>query len=123
MRSWSKIARSARDIVEASFRSQVFIADLCGETGVGVRTLQRCFKEYFDLTLTDYLKTVRLDFAFRALNAAHPVDNSVTRIALKSGFTHLGRFSTAFRNRFGILPSDLLEKRADLCSDPGRTSG
>ena len=41
----------------------------------------------------DYLKAVRLDAAHRELAAAHPSEDSVTDIALRHGFNHLGRFS------------------------------
>ena len=77
-------------------------------TGVGVRTLQRCFREYFNLTITDYLKTARLDAAHRDLAVAHPGRDSVTEIALRHGFTHLGRFSVAYRACFRVSPSQTL---------------
>jgi transcriptional regulator GlxA family with amidase domain len=84
------------------------LEDLCRETEVGIRTLQRCFREYFDLTVTDYLKTVRLDAAYRELKASNGERNTVTQIALQNGFTHLGRFSAAYHMRFGEMPSETL---------------
>jgi transcriptional regulator GlxA family with amidase domain len=86
--------------------------DLCRVTGVGVRTLQRCFRQYFDFSITAYLKTLRLDAARRALAAARPLQDSVTKIALQHGFTHLGRFSVEFRERFGDSPREILAIRA-----------
>ena len=83
--------------------------DLCRVTGVGVRTLQRSFREYFDLSISEYLKTVRLGAAHREL-AAPPPSDSVTRIAQRNGFRHLGRFSVEFRARFGEPPRATLAR-------------
>jgi AraC-like DNA-binding protein len=106
------VAKLAQEFIEEHHHEAVRIEDLCRVTGVGIRTLQRCFREYFDLTITEYLKTVRLDAALRELVAAHPSRNSVSTIAWQHGFTHLGRFSVEFRERFGKLPSEALAMRA-----------
>jgi AraC-like DNA-binding protein len=82
--------------------------DLCRVTGVGVRTLQRCFREYFDMTISEYLKTKRLDAARRELDGARPDAHTVTEIALNHGFNHLGRFSVEFKERFGESPGKTL---------------
>jgi AraC-like DNA-binding protein len=105
-----RVARGVQEIIEEQFREPVHMEDLCRETGTGIRTLQRCFNEYFDDSVTGYLKTVRLDSAYRELDAADPGETNVTLIALRNGFTHLGRFSVAFRRRFGQSPSELLEE-------------
>jgi hypothetical protein len=76
-------------------------------------SLLRCFREYFDFTITDYLKTVRLDSVYRELLVASPDEETVTRIALHNGFTHLGRFSIAFNLRFSTSPSEVLQMRKD----------
>ncbi len=107
-----RVAKLAQEFIEAHYREAVHIEDLCRVTGVAVRTLQRCFREYFDLTITEYLKTVRLDAASRELLAAHPLHGSVSTIARQHGFTHLGRFSEEFRERFGKLPREALAMRA-----------
>jgi AraC-like DNA-binding protein len=104
----NRIAKSARDFIEMNFRGPIRLEDLCRHTGVGIRTVQRCFREYFDLSATDYLKTVRLDKAYRELVTTDSNEESVTTIALRNGFTHLGRFSVAYRLRFGEPPSDTL---------------
>lgn len=105
-----RIAKQAQTYIETHYRAAVRIEDLCRATGVGVRTLQRCFREYFDMAISDYIKTVRLDAARRQLAAARPSGKSVTTIALQHGFTHLGRFSMDFRKRFGQSPSETLAK-------------
>ena len=101
-------AKRAKAFIDEHFREPVRMADLCRATGVGVRTLQRCFRQCFGVTVTDYLKAVRLDGAYRDLIAAHPSRDTVTTIALRNGYSHLGRFSSEFRQRFGQLPRETL---------------
>ena len=108
-----RVAKLAQEFIEEHYCEAVHIEDLCRVTGVAVRTLQRCFREYFDLTITEYLKIVRLDAAFRGLIAADPSQGSVSTIARQKGFRHLGRFSEEFRERFGKLPNEALAMRAD----------
>jgi transcriptional regulator GlxA family with amidase domain len=102
------IARNVRDFIEVNFQGPVHLEDLCDHTGVGIRTVQRCFREYFDLSVTDYVKTIRLDKAYRELTIADGREENVTNIALRNGFTHLGRFSVAYHVRFGEPPSETL---------------
>lgn len=106
------VARTARDYIEANYRVPVHIEDICRVTSVGVRTVQRCFREYFDLTVSDYLKSIRLGSAHRELAAANPSETTVTRIAMDNGCDHLGRFSVEFHERFGELPSQMLARQA-----------
>jgi len=106
------VARRVRAFIDGHFRERVRMEDLCRATGVEVRTLQRCFKRCFGVSVTSYLKAVRLDAAYRDLLDAHPSRNTVTTIALRNGYSHLGRFSTEFRERFGQLPSETLSSES-----------
>jgi hypothetical protein len=67
---------------------------------------------YFELTITDYLKAVRLHAVHRELAATPASQDSVTAIALRHGYNHLGRFSLEFRERFGESPRKTLARRA-----------
>ena len=108
-----RIAKLAQEYIEEHYRETIRMEDLCRVTSVGIRTLQRCFKEYFDLSISDYLKAVRLNTAHRELTVAHPSEDSVTSIALRNGFTHLGRFSIEFHQFFCQLPSEILSMQVN----------
>jgi transcriptional regulator GlxA family with amidase domain len=105
------VAKIAQDYIESHYQEAVHIEDLCRVSRVGVRTLQRYFREYFDVPVSQYLKTVRLDSARRELVAANSSEASVTTIAMTHGCTHLGRFSVEFRERFGVSPYEVLDSR------------
>ena len=107
-RTRRRVAKLAQEFIEECYRGTVRTEDLCRVTRVSARVLQRCFREYFDMTCTEYLKVVRLDAAFRALVAAYPANGTVTEVAVNHGFNHLGRFAVEFRQRFGQLPRDTL---------------
>ena len=51
----------------------------------------------------DYVRQRRLERVHELLQS--PAVRSVTEVALDHGFLHLGRFSEAYRKRFGELPS------------------
>ena len=106
------VARQAKAYIDAHYMDAVHIKDLCRVTGVGVRTLQRCFRECLNITGSNYLKTVRLEAARRELAASSRDDTSVTTIAMHNGYTHLGRFSVEFRERYGVSPRELLASKA-----------
>jgi AraC-like DNA-binding protein len=106
--SKSHIAKQVQAHIEEHFHESIFIEDLCRATGKEVRTLQRCFRQYFDVTITGYLKMVRLDAAHRALSSAHPEEETIASIALQNGFTHFGRFSVEYKNHFGVSARETL---------------
>jgi AraC-like DNA-binding protein len=103
-----RVARVARDYIEQNYMNQMRMEDLCRTTGIGVRSLQRAFREYFGINITDYVKTVRLDVIYRALADADPSTTTVAKIGMAHGFAHLGRLSLQFRKRFGESPSMVL---------------
>ncbi len=105
------VARKIQEYIEENYRVAVSLEHICQYAGVGVRTAQRCFIEYFSLTISGYLQMVRLDSTRRELFASKPQDASVSSVALSNGFTHLGRFSVQFSQRFGMPPRQVLIKK------------
>ena len=106
-----QVAKIAQQYLEAHYQESVHIEDLCRVTGVGARTMQRCFRKYFDMPVSTYLKILRLDSARRELRTAHSSEGTVTNIAMSNGYTHLGRFSVEFREQFGESPHVVLDRR------------
>ena len=109
-RSRIRVAKQAQEFIESNYYKAIKVEDICREIGIGVRTLQRCFREYFDLTISDYLKSVRLNSAHRELLALHISESTVSDVVMRNGFTHLGRFSVEFRERFGESPNHVLAR-------------
>lgn len=85
------------------------LAELARTAGTSVRSLQAAFAEHLGMSPTGYLRRVRLARAHRDLQAAQPGDGlSVADIAYRWGFGHVPRFAAAYRERYGVLPSQTL---------------
>jgi len=102
-------ASCAKAYLDRHYQEPFSMEDLCRAAGgAGVRTLQRRFMQSYGVSVRSYLKTVRLDAAYRELTAADATRDTVTTIALNNGCSHLGRFASEFRERFGLLPRETL---------------
>src|SRR5262245_53676261 len=95
----SRDVRLAIDYIEAHLTTGFTIADLVAATGVPERTLFKHFKDFKGVSPMRYAHEARFLQVRRALLRAQP-DESVTDIAMRSGFTHMGRFSVGYRRRF-----------------------
>jgi AraC-like DNA-binding protein len=102
--------RRAVDFIEAHLHQPITVADLVTATGVAGRTLFMHFKDFKGVSPMRYLRDARLQQVRQALLRADP-EASVTGIAMGTGFTHMGRFSIAYRRRFGESPSQTLRRR------------
>lgn len=111
-RAQIQIIKLVQEYIEVHYNEAICMEDLCRMTGVGLRSLQRYFKGYFDLSIAEYIKSTRLNNANRELKKAHPSECTVTQIAMQNGFSHLGRFSIEFHNRFGQSPRHTLAMQA-----------
>ncbi|WP_431236193.1 AraC family transcriptional regulator (plasmid) [Mycolicibacterium psychrotolerans] len=82
------------------------IAEVAAAVGLSIRGLQSGFRRRFRVTPSQFQRDTRLDRAHHRLLAANTsAGDTVTAIALETGFGHLGRFSADYRRRFGVLPS------------------
>lgn len=83
---------------------------LVEQSGVGARSLYAGFQRFQGTTPMAYLKDERLRRARAELLAADPAQDTVTEIATKWNFFHLGRFSGDYRKAFGEPPSATLKR-------------
>lgn len=102
--------RRAIDYIEAHLDRAVTVADLVRVTGVAGRTLFMHFRDFKGVSPIRYLNDARLRQVRQRLLQADP-EASVTGIAMSLGFAHMGRFSGAYRRRFGESPSQTLKRR------------
>jgi len=111
------VARRAQEYIEDHYSETIRIEDLCRCTGMSMRTIQRSFSEYFQMSPLEYIKARRLGAARQALLASDASRDSVTQIALANGFTHLGRFAVDYRKHFDESPRETFA----LTNKMGRT--
>jgi AraC-like DNA-binding protein len=100
--------RRVMDAMQDGPERQFCVTDLAAIAGISVRSLQEGFRRYVGVTPMAYLQQVRLGRAHEALVREYSHRITVASIAHRWGFTHLGRFACAYRNRYGVSPSDTL---------------
>lgn len=105
----ARAVKIAEDILEARAAEPISIAEVANLTGISLRSLERSYKEARGQSLRDFLKSRRLELAHRRLVAAAP-GTTVTQVLYASGFSHPGEFSRAYRQRFGVAPSETLRR-------------
>lgn len=106
----SRTVRLALDLIEGEPAKAWRVAELAQRAGVSPRTLQEAFRRDLGVTPLEQLRRTRMERARRDLLAADPRAASVTDIAARWGFFHLGRFSRAYRCAYQELPSQTLAR-------------
>jgi len=86
------------------------IADLCTRVGVSERSLQYAFRSHLSISPSTYLRLARMNRVRASLLAPDEDAFSVTDVAMRWGFFHLGRFSQEYRVMFDELPSGTLAR-------------
>ncbi len=95
--------------IQQHYSEPISLEHLVEHAHVSERTLLEGFKRFRDVSPMKLLKLTRLDFVHLALKEADSQNSNVTDIALASGFTQLGKFSTEYKERFGESPSETLK--------------
>jgi AraC-like DNA-binding protein len=102
------VAKRAIDLMHAHPETPWSTVDLARATGVSARALQRSFERSDQPSPMIYLRRLRLDRVRTELVASSPDSATVTMIAGRWGFVHLGRFASQYRQLFGETPSQTL---------------
>jgi AraC-like DNA-binding protein len=108
--SESRLIRRFRDLLERHASEELAIPDIAENLGVSVRTLQLALRSEVGATPSELLRSVRLDRAREMLLAAEPGRETIISIAERCGFSHQGRFSALYLDKFGELPSESLRR-------------
>jgi transcriptional regulator GlxA family with amidase domain len=101
------IAR-AEEFLRARLREPVSRAALAATIGVSISTLSRGFAKHRGTGPMGFLKSQRMQAAYRDLLGAEHGATSVTEVATRYGFTHLGRFAGEYKRAFHESPSETL---------------
>lgn len=101
------VKRTERYIEECA-HEPLTIGDLAEHAGTSTRSLFAGFRKYRDTTPMQYLKDVRMKRVHDDLLRASPDAATVTGVAMRWGFTHLGHFAVDYKRCFGESPSATL---------------
>jgi AraC-like DNA-binding protein len=95
----------AIDYIEADPGRAMTVHDIARSAGVSVRSLQDGFQRYTGMSPMTYLRRLRLAKAHEELLRPDSSPRTVTEIAHRWGFLHVGRFAAAYRAQYGNPPS------------------
>jgi len=87
------------------------IFELCRAAAVSERRLMYAFQEMTGVSPQRYLTLVAMTHAHDSLLRGSPAELSVRDVAFDHGFRHLGRFAARYRQIYGELPSETLQRR------------
>jgi AraC-like DNA-binding protein len=106
-----RVVREAMDFIDAHLRDRVTMPDIARGVHMSIRTVQQGFREELGTTPMLYLRDRRLERARADLTDGLPSDGvTVTEVAERWGFHHLGSFAQLYRKRWGESPSETLRR-------------
>lgn len=94
--------------IDQNFQTGINLSDLAERLYTSTSTLSRIFKKSTGMYFTEYVNKVRMDYAVGELEYS---DESITRIAVDSGFSNLSVFNRVFKDTFGVSPSEYRKLR------------
>ncbi|TYC64847.1 AraC family transcriptional regulator [Stappia sp. BW2] len=97
------ILKRAVKLIGERFADDISLLDISTHARTSPRNLQLQFRQEFGCSPLQYLQNVRLSYA-RHLLLSEGRGLPVAEVAYRSGHRHLGRFSVAYRERFGETP-------------------
>jgi AraC-like DNA-binding protein len=110
-RSGRRSVRLSIDYIERNLAHPLTLQDIAENTHMSARSIQQGFRDDLGTTPMAYVRERRLERARADLADAVPSDGvTVTDIAERWGFSHLGNFAVTYRKRFGESPSETLRR-------------
>ncbi|WP_455806782.1 AraC family transcriptional regulator [Pseudomonas fluorescens] len=94
----------AVEFIQAHPEQLVSGVDLARLSHVSHRALQEGFRRFVGMSIVGYQRQVRLERAYAVLKQRG--SGSVTEVALRFGFSNVGRFCRYFQGAFGVSPAE-----------------
>lgn len=102
----SERINKVQDYVEEHYREEIRLSILADMVGMTTVSFSRFFRQVTGQTFSDYLITVRLDYASRMLVDSHA---TVADICYECGFNNLSNFNRIFKKNKQCSPKEYRE--------------
>ena len=103
--------KKVRDILHGNIANDMDISTVADKLNIGLSQLHQVFKKEYGVTPKKYLHLLRFNAVKKELLLADPHSTTITNIALKYDFLHMGHFSAGYKQLFGETPSQTLHKK------------
>lgn len=110
MRPSAARVRAAVDFIHSHAAEPLTVQEIGRSCGLSTRATQESFQRVLGTTPMSYLHHIRLERVRGELLRADPQSTSVSIVARRWGFAHLGRFSAAYAQHFGEYPRESLRR-------------
>jgi len=97
----------ARILMKAQTENQLLPEEIASQLGLGYSWFRRMFKEYTGVSPTQYLLQQKL---LKAKELLTTTQLNVSEIAYQLKFDNTGQFSTFFKKKEGVTPSEFRER-------------
>lgn len=105
------VVRAAMNYIEEHLAERITVESVAKAVHVSVRSIQQNFRDELGLTPMEFVRERRLQRVHEELTDAIPSDGvTVTAVAQRWGFQHLGSFAVEYRKRWGETPSETLRR-------------
>lgn len=102
------LVRRAESFIDNNEQENISIAQLCEDLRTTVRRLELAFSDVHGLSPKKFIMMKKFNAARKELLHASPDKCSVSEVAMRHGFFHIGRFSTTYKMIFSESPSTTL---------------
>jgi transcriptional regulator GlxA family with amidase domain len=102
--------RRAEDFMHANATMPIRMEQVADAAGCSIRTLGAVFRHFRDTTPLAALHAIRLEQVQAELSHS-AISGSPAEVARRYGFTNAGRFTSAYRRRFGEAPLETAKRR------------
>lgn len=87
--------------IQQNFTEEISLKAFGAQFHLSEKYISRYFKEHFHITLSQYVNHLRLEHARQLLQ---DTTQSVTEVALRSGFENVSYFIRCFKKMYGVSP-------------------
>jgi AraC family ethanolamine operon transcriptional activator len=109
------IVQRVEDYMHANLGERIMLDDLCRVARASQRALEYSFSAVYGMGPKQYLRYLRLNEVRRTFKSQPPAAESISAIAHRHGFWHMGHFSAGYRALYGETPQQtraLVARRA-----------
>lgn len=100
-----KVFEIKKSIGEYDFLNMPSVKELCSKLGISYYQIKEIFEEIEGMSLSKYIQKLKMEYAKKLIEKN---ELSIIEIAYEVGYENPSKFSKAFKNYFGILPSKYL---------------
>ena len=97
----AKLAKEVHDILSADLSRHISMREISGQTRVSETSLKNYFSTMFGMTVSEYMRNLRLQKASELLTSTNLPVSEISSIC---GYSNQGRFAKVFKEYHGMHP-------------------